>query len=295
MDPLKKFANLREKPLLLLSLPEVNRVASLTVKDALSGKKENELDVILQTPGGDIDAAFCIIKLLRNHAAKINIFVPWYAKSAGTLICLGADRICLSELSELGPLDSQIHERQDGDSGTYKSALNGFKALDQIQNHAFEVLDAATKIIASRSDLKMSEAIGLAIEFVAKTAGNLYAKLDPMVIGAYTRALEVGENYGVRVLTHYMKWNNQKASQVVKSLVRDYPSHEFVIDLDELTRLGLPVHEISADELPLVEEIGKMIASEQTPQICFVKNDVKTAPEPAQQLVEAKKKQAAHA
>ncbi len=64
--------------------------------------------------------------------------MPWIAKSAGTLICLGADEILMPELSELGPLDSQITEEHEDDRSKTNSALNGFNALEQIQEHTIE-------------------------------------------------------------------------------------------------------------------------------------------------------------
>ena len=41
--------------------------------------------MVLHTPGGHIESAYKIVKLLRKHAKKVNIIVPFYAKSAGTL------------------------------------------------------------------------------------------------------------------------------------------------------------------------------------------------------------------
>ena len=126
----KKIAKERSNPVLVLDLKEISKGNLLVIHDLLCKKQFNVLDVVLQTPGGDIDAAFLITKVLRKHAKKINIIVPLYAKSAGTLVCLGADEILMTDLSELGPLDTQISEQQDGGHFRYISALNGFKALE---------------------------------------------------------------------------------------------------------------------------------------------------------------------
>ena len=40
--------------------------------------------------------------------AEIHIVVPDFAKSAGTLMVLGADRVVMSDMSELGPIDPQM-------------------------------------------------------------------------------------------------------------------------------------------------------------------------------------------
>jgi len=240
IDLSKELQILRNNPILILDLKDVRKSDLLKVHKLLYCKKYDALDVILQTPGGDIDAAFSYAKLLKKCTNEINIIVPLYAKSAGTLICLVADRILMTDLSELGPLDTQIRENQEGDTPEYNSALNGFKALEQVQQHTIETLDIVTKLILSRSGLKMSEAIHLATEFAGHTSGTLYSQLNPIRIGEYARALEIGETYGKIILTRYRGWNEPKADSLIKTLVYQYPSHGFIVDYEELEKLGLP-------------------------------------------------------
>lgn len=68
------------------------------------------VDLMLQTPGGDIDAAEKLISMVRNRVgtATLRAIIPDYAKSAGTLIALGADVVMMSDSSELGPIDPQV-------------------------------------------------------------------------------------------------------------------------------------------------------------------------------------------
>ncbi|MFZ2153006.1 MAG: hypothetical protein WAV41_03020 [Microgenomates group bacterium] len=242
------FSNKRKNPVLFLDIKEVGKNVALLVSELLKGKFFDSLDVVLQTPGGNIDAAFLIAKLIRKSTKNLTIFVPLYAKSAGTLICLSADHLLLTDISELGPLDTQIFEQQDGGQSQYVSALNGFKALEQVQLHSIETLDITTKLLLSKSSMKICEAVELASDFCGKTSGKLYQKLNPAKIGEYARALEIGESYGVTILNKYCKWDRQKAEMTVKILVKQYPSHEYVIDLEELTDLGIPA-ELICDEL----------------------------------------------
>src|SRR3979490_1909866 len=66
------------------------------------------LDLILHTPGGLVVAALQIAKAVRDHKAKVTVFVPHYAMSGGTLIALAADEIVMCGHSILGPIDPQI-------------------------------------------------------------------------------------------------------------------------------------------------------------------------------------------
>ena len=47
---------------------------------------------------------------IREHKARVTVFVPHYAMSGGTLIALAADEIVMCEHSVLGPIDPQLGE-----------------------------------------------------------------------------------------------------------------------------------------------------------------------------------------
>ena len=68
------------------------------------------IELMLHTPGGDIDAAEMLILMIREKVgdAGFRIVVPHLAKSAGTLMVLGADTVVMSDTSELGPIDPQV-------------------------------------------------------------------------------------------------------------------------------------------------------------------------------------------
>ena len=69
----------------------------------------HNLDLLLHTTGGSIDAAEKLMGMMRRHVgtAELRAIVPDFAKSAGTLMVLGADSVLMSDMSELGPIDPQ--------------------------------------------------------------------------------------------------------------------------------------------------------------------------------------------
>lgn len=83
----------------------------LQFRDLLHRIDDGEnIELLLHTPGGDIDAADKLIHMIREKTgdAEFQIVVPHLAKSAGTLMVLGADRVVMSDTSELGPIDPQV-------------------------------------------------------------------------------------------------------------------------------------------------------------------------------------------
>lgn len=67
------------------------------------------ISLMLNAPGGDGLAAERIIKICRSYSDNdFETIVPSRSKSAGTIVCLGSDRILMGPTSELGPVDPQV-------------------------------------------------------------------------------------------------------------------------------------------------------------------------------------------
>ena len=64
--------------------------------------------LILHTPGGMAEAAQTIVDYLRSKFDNIDVVIPTYAMSAGTMIALGCDNIIMGRQSQLGPTDPQL-------------------------------------------------------------------------------------------------------------------------------------------------------------------------------------------
>ena len=64
--------------------------------------------LILHTPGGLAEAAQTIVDYLRSKFRDIDVLIPTYAMSAGTMIALACDRIIMGRQSQIGPTDPQL-------------------------------------------------------------------------------------------------------------------------------------------------------------------------------------------
>lgn len=68
----------------------------------------NDLHIILNSPGGDGETAVRLIRTAQARCNELTIIVPDQAKSAATLMTLGAHRILMGPASDLGPVDPQF-------------------------------------------------------------------------------------------------------------------------------------------------------------------------------------------
>jgi hypothetical protein len=163
-----------------------------------SVKNIDTLELLLHSPGGSADIAYQVMRFFRRRCKKVNVIVPLTAKSAATLMCLGADAI-LGEFPDLGPIDVQIEDLIEKGSRPI-SPLDEFKSTEFLRDYAVEILDLFTLLIIRRSGMGIKEALHEASGITTELMRPLYEQLDPLEIGAYKRALAVGEEYAARLL-----------------------------------------------------------------------------------------------
>lgn len=243
----------------------------LKVQKCLAGNYHKCLDLVIHSSGGDIHVTYQLAELLRLHCERLTAIVPLYAKSAATLLTLAADELIMGELAELGPLDTQMLERLGGGKINYTSALNPFKTLEQLQRFCLETLDVTVKIILTRADLSVDEALKHAIEFASQVSRPLFAQLNTEKLGEYSRALAVGKEYGERLLRRYSHWNSfDEIDNVLEKLIRGYSSHDYIIDFKELKDLGFAVRLPDASEKASIEALVQaVLKTSQTSIFCI--------------------------
>ncbi len=71
--------------------------------------KKKGLDLILHTPGGEVNATEALVTYLRAMFGKdVRTLVPQLAMSAGTMIALSSREIWMGKHSSIGPIDPQV-------------------------------------------------------------------------------------------------------------------------------------------------------------------------------------------
>jgi Serine dehydrogenase proteinase len=69
-----------------------------------------DLHLLLDTPGGDGETAVRLVRSAQARCRELTVIVPNAAKSAGTLLVMGAHHIVLGPTSDLGPVDPQLQD-----------------------------------------------------------------------------------------------------------------------------------------------------------------------------------------
>ncbi len=194
----------------------------------LNKNKGKDVLLLLLSLGGNIEPAYQISKLCKSYSkSKFVVAVPRQAKSAATLLAIGADEIHMGPLGQLGPIDPQLGGRP---------ALGITQALERIAS--------------------LSEQFPKSSEMFAR---YLRLALTVEQIGYCERISESAVQYAERLLATKNMLPNH-ASKVAHEMVHVYKDHGFVIDLDEAREhLGKKWIKTNTDELSLAEEIYSLL------------------------------------
>lgn len=196
--------------------------------DLLNRVAENEnIDLLIHSPGGDIDATEKIIYMCREIANEFRVIVPEYAKSAATLIALASDEVIMGLTSELGPIDAQILGPGPGGARFQTSAQSFIDEFDRIKRQ----VDRSG--VLSPAYFPLLE--GLNLGFI-RMCRNL---------------MDRSQKFAEKWLSSYMlKGKPGKAKKLAKELcnVKKWLSHGIVIDADEATNLGVKVKKLKQDD-----------------------------------------------
>lgn len=190
---------------------------------------DRTLTLILHTPGGNVNAAESLVEYLRSKFRRIEVIVPTFALSAGTMITLASDLIIMGRQSQLGPIDPQMIY-----SGRYVSAQ---AIVDQFKLAKKEIEENISS---------------------AHVWAPILASLGPSLILESQNALQYGEEMVSRWLEKFMfsgieeeSVRRTKAKKVARYFndATRHKSHGRRINRDEARGLEVLVDDLEKDQL----------------------------------------------
>lgn len=209
--------------------------------------KDRPVGLLIESPGGYAREAFILARLLQRHCGGFTALVPKYAKSAATLLALGADKIVMDDDAELGPIDAQVIDLERERIG---SALDEVQSLERLHAQALNLIDSTMLLLIRRARKRTDVVLPHVLHYVTQTMRPLYEKIDTVHFTSTSRTLKVAEAYATRLLSSKYP---DTATRIAERLVYDYPDHGFVIDHAEAAMLGIEVESFQPAERPLIE------------------------------------------
>ncbi len=226
--------NGEKKPLELFATQIAPDILSLLYEIFEKNGKKKVIKLVLRTNGGVIDAPLPIVNLIKEYCDEFRVYVPENAHSAGTLITLGADKIIMSPLGSLSPIDPQIQIDDKNNNAKIPLSVEDIAGYYRLLN-----------------DLKIADSDKIqALEFITK-------QIEPARLGQIERVRNLIKVTADRIMRSD-KIDDTKKQLIIKKLVEEIPSHNYRISRREGKEFGLPIIEETADEHNMLKDLMKL-------------------------------------
>lgn len=238
-----------------ISTKDLYKIESVIEKHQEKKCLPKKLHLIIQTPGGAIDASVKIAKYLQSSFEEIITFVPYEAASGGTVLCLAANKIVMGLTSNLTPIDPQIRYKGQWISATsYKQAISSFQEeygklrpeeipsphqqigekfdpviLKEMDKIVLDTLETAHKLLIKSQKATTTEAEGKLIPVVVQLGKTALPHSHVITIDeAKEIGLNIDENVAtLKLLKIYKKWVSYRLSEEETThIVDDFCSKE---------------------------------------------------------------------
>ena len=170
------------------------------------------------------------MNLIRQFCDDFEIIVPGKARSTGTLMCLGANRIIMTKQATLGPIDPSVNTPLNptvpnaGPQARVPVSVEAIKGFLELAKH----------------ELKLKDDKALADIF------NVLAdKVHPLVLGEVYRAIGQIQMLARKLLINQVK-DKSKVEKIISFLCSESGSHDYTINRREAANeLGLNIEKPS--------------------------------------------------
>ena len=192
----------------------------------------DDLDVLIHCYGGDANASYRVGQILHDFAKNIVFLVPFHATSGGTIVCLGGEEIRLGAYAALSPIDIRVGNIELASIDSFKQfAIDCRRDVERVldENDSDRTTDVESALLCELAE--QNTALGI---------GTLY------------RLKNLTGHYAYRLMYDYMfsGHSNRRAmaQKITDSLLREFPSHSYILDYHMSALIKLPVTEMNEEE-----------------------------------------------
>jgi hypothetical protein len=181
-----------------------------------------QIDLFLYTRGGITESVWPMVTAIREHCDRFSVLVPFRAHSGGTLLCLGADEVVMSDGAQLSPIDpttgNQFNPTDPADPGTrFGISVEDVFAYFKLSEDLAEIKEQALRL---------------------QVFQQLANQVHPLALGNVQRVYQMIRTLAQRLLAlHMADKDAEKMSRMIQGLTTEFYSHLHAISRDEAREL----------------------------------------------------------
>ncbi len=200
-----------------------------------------KVDVFIFTVGGDTLAAFGLSRLLREFTQSVGALIPEKCQSGGTLFALGANQIVMTPVATLSPIDPSV-------TTALNPAVEIVPGQRQLLPVSVESVAGFKGLVKEDWGISDEEQLGLAFKMLAE-------RVHPLALGDVFRSRQQIQRLARTLLKCHRK-DKQKIDQIVKTLVTELGSHDYLISRSEAR--ALLGRQVAADDKAMEDLIWNL-------------------------------------
>ena len=178
------------------------------------------LDLLLYTRGGETNAVWPTVSIIREFDPDFEVLVPFRCHSAGTLLALGARRIVMAPLAELSPIDPSTGNQFNPPDPMNKSARLAIAVEDVRSYRDFVLGHLGVSKHREDDDSKTQDLI----DTFGPYLHALISEVHPLALGNVERVYELIRRLAEKLLQLHPT-DDIDVHQVVDSLTAKSYSH----------------------------------------------------------------------
>jgi hypothetical protein len=237
------------------SLPGLNIQFQVDLKECLYGVLKNSpatngLDILIYTRGGDANAVWPMVSLIREFDPDFEVLVPFRAHSAGTLFCLAAKKIIMTRLAELSPIDPS--------TGNQFNPPDNLKPGNRL-GISVEDVNAYKDFIKETFNLK--DLKGLSSDdkaLLQPYIQRLTTEVHPLALGNVQRVYKLILRLAQKLLKSHAA-AGKEISKIIEKLTIEPYSHLHMLNRNEAAEILGDDHVVCADKIGLEDPLDDLL------------------------------------
>ena len=188
------------------------------LKEAKIG--DSGIDLFLYTRGGDTNSVWPIVSLIREFDKDFEVLVPFRAHSAGTMLTLASNKIHMTRIAELSPIDPSTGNQFNPIDPNNKNNRLGISVED---------LNAYKEFIKESLNFKEKEKLVKEDKIILEGfLKSLVSEIHPLAIGNVQRVHKLVQNLAEKLLSCHNEKPDYK--EIIKKLTVESYSHLHMIN-----------------------------------------------------------------
>ena len=206
------------------------------LQDKNKGKIE-KLELFLYTRGGEINAVAPLVNIFRKFSNKFNVLIPFRAHSAGTLLCLGADNIVMTNIAEISPIDPTTKNQFNPlvNPQDPNSPPKGISVEDVASYFKFALKGGRNNKDANEDKGRIVHLSGESSKLEAFK--ELTKNINPLALGNVYRIYSQIRLLAKTLLYKHLPKNDPRIGKIVSALVEEYFSHQHSLHAEDTIKI----------------------------------------------------------